>query len=101
MRFGHRSLAYLLPIQIERLMHLQSSLTTSFKPVFSVRGAAMLITRSLLPAIALALCSSMVDAQVRFHRVAEFGDPNDRARRFKGGREVEFTADGEVMLVVA
>jgi len=58
----------------------------------------MLTSRSLLPAIALALLSSVADAQLKFHRVADFGYPKERARRFTGGREVEFTEDGEKLI---
>ena len=58
----------------------------------------MLTSRSLLPAIALTLVCSVADAQLRFHRVAKFDDPNDPARRFRGGREVEFAADGERLI---
>ena len=58
----------------------------------------MLTSRSCLPAIVLALSCSVADAQLRFQRVADFGYPNERARRFTGGREVEFTGDGEKLI---
>lgn len=55
----------------------------------------MWMSRSLLPAIAMTLFCSVVDGQLRFQRVAEFEDPADLDRRIRGGREVEFSADGE------
>ena len=58
----------------------------------------MLKSRYLLPAIALALFCPVADAQLRFQRVADFGNPSERARRFTGGREVEFTEDGEKLI---
>ncbi len=58
----------------------------------------MLTSRSLLPAIAVAFVCSVADAQLRLQRVADFADPNERSRRFTGGREVEFTADGEKLI---
>jgi WD40 repeat protein len=48
--------------------------------------------------IALAVFGSTADAQLRFQRVAEFGNPREAARRFTGGREVEFTDDGKKMI---
>ncbi|MDV6032366.1 MAG: WD40 repeat domain-containing protein [Phycisphaera sp. RhM] len=58
----------------------------------------MLTSRSFLPAIVLALFCSVADAQLRFRQVARFDDPNDPTRRFRGGREVEFAADGERLI---
>ena len=58
----------------------------------------MLTSRRLLPVIALAVFCSVADAQLRFQRVADFGYPNKRASRFTGGREVEFTNDGEKLI---
>ena len=66
--------------------------------VLSARDTAMLTSRSFLPAIVLALFCSVANAQLRFHQVARLDDPNDPARRFRGGREVEFTADGERLI---
>ena len=58
----------------------------------------MLTSRSFLLAIVLALFCSVADAQIRFHQIARFDDPTDISRRFRGGREVEFAADGERLI---
>lgn len=58
----------------------------------------MLQSRHLLPAITLAFFCSTADAELRFQRVANFGCPSEGARRFAGGREVEFTDDGTKMI---
>jgi WD40 repeat protein len=48
--------------------------------------------------IALTVFSSAANAQLRIQRVANLGSPSEDARRFTGGREVEFTSDGKKMI---
>lgn len=55
-------------------------------------------SHNLLPATALLLFCSVANAQLRLDLVAEFDAPNDRGRRFRGGREVEFAADGQTLI---
>lgn len=54
--------------------------------------------RLVLMTITSVLLCSAADAQFNLHRVAEFGNPEVGPRRITGGREVEFSADGDVMI---
>jgi hypothetical protein len=60
--------------------------------------SAMLRSRLLLPVIALTIFSSAAHAQLRIQRVANIGSSSESARRFTGGREVEFASDGKRMI---
>lgn len=62
------------------------------------RDLVVPILRCLLPAMVFVLSSSFADAQLRFERVAEFDSPTDTSRRIRGGRQIEFSADGKTLI---